>query len=127
MRRDLEARLDVAQSLVPTGNRNASANGTGADLRGYDGALVTITADTITDGTHTPKVQESDDDSTYTDVAVGDLAGTALVAITAASVQKIAYVGLKRYIRVVVTVAGATTGGKYAATVTRGLPARGPL
>lgn len=125
--RDLEARLDVVQSLVPTGARTASANGTGVDLQGYDGALVVVTADTITDGTHTPKVQESDDNATFTDVASTDLVGTALVAITAASVQKIAYVGAKRYIRAVVTVAGATTGGKYAVGVTRGFPARQPL
>lgn len=125
--RDLEAQLDVVQSLVPTGARTASANGTGVDLQGYDGALVVITADTITDGTHTPAVQESDDNSTFTAAASTDLVGTALVAITAASVQKIAYVGAKRYIRVAVTVAGATTGGKYAAAVVRGFPARQAL
>ena len=125
--RDLESRLDVLASLVPTGARTASANGTGIDLQGYDGALVIVNADTITDGTHTPKVQESDDNSTFTDVASTDLVGTALVAIAAASVQRIAYVGAKRYIRVVVTVAGATTGGKYQAVVVRGYPSRGAL
>jgi len=125
--RDLEARLDVVQSLVPTGARTASANGTGVDLQGYDGALAIITADTITDGTHTPKLQESDDNSTFTDVGSTDQVGTALVAITAASVQRIAYIGAKRYIRVVVTVSGATTGGKYAACVVRGYPSRQPL
>jgi hypothetical protein len=126
--RDLEARVDALASLVPTGNRTATANGTGIDLQGYDGALVVINADTITDGTHTPKVQESDDNSSFSDVASTDLVGTALVAITAASVQRIAYVGIKRYIRVVVTVTGSpATGGKYNALVMRGLPSRGPL
>lgn len=125
--RDLENRLDVLASVVPTGNRTASVNGTGIDLQGYDGALVIINADTITDGTHTPKVQESDDNSIYTDVASTDLIGTALVAITAASVQKIAYVGTKRYIRVVITAAGTTTGGKYNAVVVRGYSARQAL
>lgn len=125
--RDLEARLDVVASVVPTGNRNASVNGTGVDLQGYDGALVVINADTITDGTHTPKIQDSDDNSSFADAAAGDQVGTALVAITASSVQKIAYVGAKRYIRVVVTVAGATTGGKYNAVVVRGYPARQAL
>mgnify|MGYP000966908131 CR=1 FL=1 len=125
--RDLENRLDVAQSVVPSGNRNASVNGTGVDLQVYDGAVVIVTGDTVTDGTHTPKVQESDDNSSYTDVAAADLVGTALVAITAASVQKVSYVGAKRYIRAVVTVAGATTGAKFAAVVVRGYPARQPL
>lgn len=125
--RDLEARIDVAVSLAPVGNRTASANGTGVDIQGYDGAEVVIVAGTITDGTHTPKVQESDDNSTYTDVAAADLVGTALVAITASSVQRISYVGIKRYIRVATTVSGTTTGGMYVATVNRGYPSRGPL
>ena len=125
--RDLENRLDVLATLVPTGNRTASTNGTGIDLQGYDGALVIISADTITDGTHTPKVQESDDNSAFTDVVAADLIGTVLVAITAASMQKIAYLGAKRYIRLVVTAAGTTTGGKYGSVVVRGYPSRGPV
>jgi len=125
--RDLEARIDAAASLTPAGNRTASANGTGVDLQGYDGAVVVIAAGTITDGTHTPKVQESDDNSSFTDVAAADLAGTALVAITANSIQRISYEGIKRYIRVATTVSGTTTGGMYVAYVMRGYPSRGPL
>jgi hypothetical protein len=125
--RDLEARIDAATSLTPAGNRTSSANGTGVDLQGYDGAVVVVSAGTITDGTHTPKVQESDDNSTFTDVASTDLAGTALVAITANSVQRISYVGNKRYIRVATTVSGTTTGGMYTASVLRGYPSRGAL
>lgn len=125
--RDLENRLDYAASLPPVGNRTASANGTGVDLQGYDGALVTVAAGAITDGTHTPKVQESDDNSSFTDVASTDLVGTALVAITANSLQKVAYIGAKRYIRVATTVSGTTTGGMYVAYVTRGYPSRQPL
>jgi len=125
--RDLEARLNALATVVPTGNRTATVNGTGIDLQGYDGALVIINADTITDGTHTPKVEESADNSAWNDAAAADLVGTALVAITAASVQKISYVGAKRYIRVTVTVAGTTTGGKYNAVVVRGLASQQPL
>lgn len=125
--RDLEANLDYATSLAPAGNRTASANGTGVDLQGYDGALVIVAAGTITDGTHTPKVQESDDNSAFTDAAAADLVGTALVAITTNSVQKISYVGAKRYIRAATTVSGATTGGMYVAYVVRGDASRRPL
>lgn len=127
MMRDMEARSDFKASLKPAGNRTASANGTGVDMKGYDGALVIVAAGTITDGTHTPKVQESDDDSTYTDVAAADLKGTALVAITTDSEQRVSYVGSKRYIRAATTVSGATTGGMYVAYVVRGLAAREPL
>lgn len=125
--RDLEARLNALATVVPTGNRTATVNGTGIDLQGYDGALVIINADTITDGTHTPKVEESADNSAWNDAVATDLVGTVLVAITAASVQRICYVGAKRYIRVTITAAGTTTGGKYNAVVVRGLAAQQPL
>lgn len=125
--RDMKTEFDVVQSVVPTGNRNATVNGTGVDLANYDSATAVITADTITDGTHTPTLEESDSSgSGYTTVAAADMIGS-LVAITAASVQRVGYRGKKRYIRVVVTVAGATTGGKYAAVVVRGTPRKLPL
>jgi hypothetical protein len=122
MMHDMETTIDVAQSLVPAA-RTASANGTGVDLANYGSATVVIDIGTVTDGTHTPKVQESDDNSTYTDVAAGDLTGafTAFAAASDLTVQKVGYVGIKRYIRAVVTVAGATTGGVYSATVVRGM------
>ncbi|MES1248042.1 MAG: hypothetical protein ABUS54_10255 [Actinomycetota bacterium] len=113
--------ISPAVSLTPTGNRNATANGTSVDLTAYDECIVVITSDTITDGTHTPKLQDSADNSTWNDVAAGNLDGT-FAAITASSVQTVGYKGTNRYVRVVVTVSGATTGGKYAAEVVRMLP-----
>lgn len=73
--RDITGWLAPAQTLAPAA-RTASANGTGVDLRGYESATVLIESGTITDGTHTPKLQESDDNTTYTDVAAGDLIGS---------------------------------------------------
>jgi hypothetical protein len=73
---------------------------------------------TITDGTHTPKLQESDDNATFTDVAAGDLEGTFAVLATGVN-QHVGYKGRKRYLRAVITVAGATTGGIYGAAIIR--------
>jgi hypothetical protein len=71
----------------------------------------------ITDGTHTPKLQESDvSGSGFTDVVAADQIGT-LAALAANTVQQVSYIGAKRYVRVVVTVSGATTGGFYTAYV----------
>lgn len=95
------------------------------DLRGYESATVLIESGTITDGTHTPKLQESDDNTTYTDVAAGDLIGS-FSNIANNSIQEVGYKGTKRYIRVAVTVTGATTGGVYGATVVRGHPRSKP-
>lgn len=99
--------------------RTASANGSSVDLAGYRGAIVVILVGTVTDGTHTPKVQHCDDNSTWVDAAASDLEGT-FAALAAATNQYVGYKGAKRYIRVVSTVSGATTGGIYGAAVIKG-------
>lgn len=123
--RDLKNNLSEATSLAPAA-RTATANGTGVDLKGFGAAEVFFNVGTITDGTHTPNVQESDDDSTYTDVAAADLEGT-LAALASNTNQAVGYKGSKRYIRAVSTVSGATTGGVYAAVVIRALPNVAPV
>lgn len=114
---DIKQTQDVQNSLAPAA-RTATANGTGIDLANFASANVAFSVGTITDGTHTPKVQESDDNSTFTDVAAADLIGT-LAALASNVNQRVGYRGIKRYIRAVSTVAGATTGGVYAAVVIR--------
>lgn len=120
--KDSYSALNFAQSLAPAA-RTASANGTGVDLRGYNSALAVIDAGAYTDGTHTPKLQESDDNSSFSDVDSGDLLGS-FTAIAGSGQQnqlfKVGYKGAKRYVRVVMTVAGASTGAVYGASIVRG-------
>ena len=73
--RDLKNNVDVVKSIDPA-TYNSNQTGTGVDLRGNDSAMAVIQSGALTDGTHTPKLQESDDDSTYTDVAAADLEGS---------------------------------------------------
>lgn len=125
---DLYNNISGAITLAPAA-RTASANGTGVDLAGYTAAMVVITTGTITDGTHAIKLQESDDNSTYTDVAASQVQGTnpSITSSNGNSVYKLGYLGYKRYIRAVTTVTGATTGGVYQATVLRGEPRHVPV
>lgn len=123
--RDIKNNLSEATSLAPAA-RTATANGTGVDLKGFGAAEVLFVVGAITDGTHTPSVMESDDDSTYTTVADADLEGT-LAALAANTNQVVGYKGSKRYIRGTSTVSGATTGGVYAAVVIRALPDVAPV
>lgn len=116
--RDLQSKLGVAQTISPAA-RTATVNGAGVDLQGFNSAAIVITPGTITDGTHTPKVEESDDNAAWNDVPAAALVGT-LAAIASNTVQKVGYKGGKRYLRVTSTVAGATTGGVYGAQVIRG-------
>jgi hypothetical protein len=124
--RDLHNELAVATSLAPAArSANTTVNGTGIDLAGFRAAAVVFVVGAITDGTHTPKIQESDDNATFTDVAAADQSGT-LAVLAASTNQEVSYLGSKRYIRAVSTTAGATTGGVYAAVVVRGNPLVAP-
>jgi hypothetical protein len=119
-------------SLVPAA-RTASANGTGVDRNdnglGYQDALVVVHTGTITDGTHTIELQESDDNSSFSAVADANLVGTepAIVAADDNKTYEIGYRGTKRYLRVIVTAAGTTTGGVYGAVILLANPRVAPV
>lgn len=123
--KDQKSNIGVATSLAPAA-RTATTNGTGVDLAGYNAATIAFVVGAITDGTHTPSVQESDDNVTFTAVAAADLIGT-LANLAANTNQRVGYKGAKRYLRAVTTVAGATTGGVYSAAVVLGEPANAPV
>lgn len=127
--RDLKDNIDAAISLNPAAG-TASRTGSGVDLQGYDSAMAIVQVGAWTDGTHTAKLQESTDNTTYTDVSASNQQGTfTAVSGTAGQnvVQRVGYIGTSRYVRVFVTVAGATTGALSTATIVRGNPNRQPL
>lgn len=122
--KDLKSNVDLAASIDPA-TYNSDQTGAGVDLRGYDSAMATMQSGVLTDGTHTPKLQDSDDNSIFTDVAVSDLSG-AFANLSANSVQRVGYRGGKRFVRVFVSSNGAT-GAVYGASILRGHPHRAPL
>lgn len=127
--RDVNKNTAMAASITPA-VRTTSVNGSAVDLGadgGHDGATVYFVVGTITDGTHTPKLQESADNSSWSDVAASDQSGT-LAALASTTHQKVGYVGSKRYIRAVVTVTGSpSTGGDYAAVAALGRARTAPV
>lgn len=106
--RDLGAGLTFKESIA-VGAKTATANGTGIDLADFDGATFVLVAGVRTDGTHTPKLQDSPDNTTFTDVAAANLIGS-FAAVASDTYQKVTYVGIQRYVRGVITISGATTG-----------------
>ena len=111
----------IYNSIFAPAARTASANGTGLDLADYEGMCVLSlesAAGTGTAPTLDFKLQESDDNTTFTDVAVASLfssnnsAAGAFVQVTgaAASVQSrtVDASQLKRYVRGVFTIGGTT-------------------
>ena len=123
--RDLYSNCAASLSLAPAARVTGTLNGTGVDLRGYDAAMLVVTFGSYTDGTHTPSVQHSVDGTTYTAATASDLQGSFSAVSSAGganTVQTVGYIGVQRYVRVVMTVTGATTGALSSASVIAGRP-----
>jgi hypothetical protein len=108
----------VGLVLAAAARRTSTLTGTGIDVLAYEGvALVVLNASagTGTNPTLDVKLQHSDDDSTYADVTGGtftqvtDVAGSAGV-----QVKRINVSDLKRYVRVIGTIAGTTPSFDFA-------------
>lgn len=127
--RNLYRNVKASTSLAPAARVTGTANGTGVDLRGYDAAMIVVAFGAYTDGTHTPSVQHSADNSSYTAVSASELDG-ALSPVSSAgganSVQSVGYLGSQRYVRVVMTVSGASSGALSTAQVIAGEPRCAP-
>lgn len=122
--RDIKNNVDAVKSINPA-VYNSNPPLAGVDIQGYDSAMAVIQSGVLTDGTHTPKIQESDDNSTFSDVGASDLEG-AFSNISANAVQRVGYKGAKRYIRVFVASSGAT-GALYGASILRGVSNQSPV
>jgi hypothetical protein len=102
--------------------RTADANGASVDLKDYHGCHIIVDVDAFTDGSVAISVEESSDNSTFTAVAAADLefdvinglAATGIITIDGAAdddqAYHMAYIGSKRYIRLVVDETGTTSG-----------------
>jgi len=98
--------------LAPAASRTSTLTGTGIDVLEYEGValvLLNASAGTGTSPTLDVKLQHSDDDSTYEDVTSGTFTQVTDVAETAGvKVMKLNVSDLKRYLRVIGTIAGTT-------------------
>lgn len=112
-------RLLPAAALASSAHTNGAANGASVDLtqfgNDFESALFIIVAGTITDGTHVAKLQDSPDGTTWTDVDADHVQGgpVSLGTGQSSTVASLGYLGggPARYVRLVLTTSGATTGG----------------
>lgn len=106
---DLANSISVVTSIVPA-VLAATTTGASVDLNGCNSVALAITTGAIVaSGNFTPKLQESDDNSTFTDVAASDLHGSFVSALAASTAYKVGYKGFKRYIRPVLTLNSGTS------------------
>lgn len=127
--RDLLRISYVTNSLAPAVRANGTATGTTVDLLGFDGAVIAVTFGAYTDGTHVPSVLESSDGVTFVACATTDLDGTFTAVSSSAganTLQQVGYIGALRYLQVVMTTTGATSGAASSASVIAGYPRNAP-
>jgi hypothetical protein len=92
-------------------------------------ALLVVFTAAITDGSHAITVQVSDDGSVWSAAATEHLQGS-LPTITSTDDDRlfeIGYTGPRRYLRVVATTTGATTGGVFGAVAILGGAGQAPV
>lgn len=118
--RDLYHNALATQHLSPV-NSTSTKTSTAIDLQGYNSVSVIFavgqSSDTLSGSIYwTLKLQHSDDDTTYTDVAAADLLnGSATVVVNSASLDRTCYIfgyqGTKRYLKGVATPTGTHSSG----------------
>ena len=121
--KDLTSAVSPLQTLVPA-TRNTAATGSTIDMTVFDSAVVVVAVGALVDGTHSVTVQDSDDGTTWANVNDGQLVGT-FTNLTANSVQRVGYLGIRRYLRANSASSGAT-GCTFGAVIVRGNPRTGP-
>ena len=92
--------------------------GSSIDTKGFESLTLFVELGARTDGTFLPLVQDSDDNSTFTDVIDQFLIGTEAEASlnTANTVKSIGYVGKKRYVKLSIVSSAVTSGATASAT-----------
>lgn len=135
--RDIYRNILVTQHLNPVTSTTTKTS-TSIDLQGYNSANVLFavgaSGDTLSGSVYwTLKLTHSDDDTTYTDVALAELNNTAAtVVVNSSSLDKtvygFGYNGAKRYLRAVATPTGTHTNGTPLGMLAlRGTPAYAPV
>jgi hypothetical protein len=119
--RDINKDVAVSSTQLPN-VVDATTTGVTVDLAGFTKAMFIAHIGTITDGTFAFDPEESDDDSTWTNIAAGDLSGAFVNATSSADdrIQEVGYLGSKRYIRCNMTITGSpSTGGAVGISVVK--------
>ncbi len=122
---DFKSNAVSGVSLKPTGNRTASQDGDYVDMKEAElGLFALLSTGAIADGTHNVKLTEADDASGTNDQDVNDFrtgiaAAFAELDSTGDDDKSVAltFKRSKRFVRLVTTVAGASTGGQYSGSI----------
>lgn len=129
--RDESGTHALKPSLNPAARVTGTANGTSVDVSGFDTVTAYASFGTWTNGSHTVTVEESDTGSgSWTTVAAGSRIGSFTVvtdATTDNTVQEVALINTKRYLRGVIVTAAGAAGTLCAVNFLCGTPNMAPV
>lgn len=121
MKNNVKGEVAVPNTAI---SGNGTTDGNIIDTKDFGSLTFFLTAGTLTDGTYTPVIKESDDPAMAGETEVADdfLIGTEADAALSVSdtVKTIGYVGHKRYVTCDIVASGVTTGGNVSATAVKG-------
>jgi len=115
--KDIHNRIKTSPLINPAAAITGNGTTTSAiiDTQGFDATELVVQSGTITDGSFTGTVYEGDASNMSDEAAVAaaDLLGSnpTFAAADDNVVKKVGYIGNKRYIRIKLVQAGATSGG----------------
>lgn len=111
--RDLVSRSSLAFSLAPaTISSNTTTSGSGVDISGAAAVILHFSIGTRTDGTYTPNVQVSDDNSSWSNAEAYELIGSETAITATAGITSVGIKGnvLKKYVRGQIVSTSVTSG-----------------
>lgn len=130
---DLKNDIKVDKALsVGAISSNTTTAGDAITFNGFNSLTFVIQSGTLTDGTYTPKIEDSEDGVTYAEVTdatklLGTIANATFIATDDNKVKTIGYIGNKPYVKLSIVSSGVTSGGTLAATVIKGHPTISPV
>lgn len=117
---DLDRSIASVITLAPAARLTGTLNGTGVDLSGFTECAAILACGVRTDGTHVIKLQDSPDNSAWTDIPAGQLSGAFAADVVSNTTVEVGALNTQRYVRAVATVSGTTTGAVYGVQIVRG-------
>jgi hypothetical protein len=107
--RDIVYKIAAKQAITPA-VQAAAADGASIDTLGFNSLAFVITTGAIVgSGDFGVKLQDSDDNATFTDVDDDQVKGEVPATLAASTTYKLGYIGFKRYARASLTKTGGTS------------------
>jgi hypothetical protein len=126
-----EIKVDKALSIGAI-STNATTAGDAITFNGFGSLTFVIQSGSLTDGTYTPKITDSEDGTTYVEVTdatklLGTIANATFAATDDNKIKTIGYIGNKPYVKLSIVSTSVTSGGTLGATVIKGHPTSSPV